>query len=180
MPVSAPISMSRKVVLEHLSVTISMNAFLLVGTLPAHRNATWWATFPCVCYPYWCNTHVHDLEVVKIVKMPRDDRVNSTIPLTCFCMHGSTFFLLQKSTLKTHQRKHTHGKLALFSVLHAVNSLEVIMPNCITGTHSDTGIYCLCDGALNSGDGPRSLSSVQKCSALLQKVCKSLLQWHPL
>ena len=44
--------------------------------------------------------HARDLELVKTMKMPSDDQVNSVISQTCFCVHGNTFVLSQKRTLK--------------------------------------------------------------------------------
>ena len=72
------ISMSRKVVLMHLSVTISMNTFLRM------------------CCPYQCNTHVHDLELVKAMKMASDDQVISAILQPRFRVHGNTLFVSLK------------------------------------------------------------------------------------
>ena len=94
------VSASREVILVHFSVTISMNVFPLAGTLPVRRNATRWATLPRACCPYWCNMHGHNLELVKTIKMPSNDQVNSIIPQTCFRMHGNPFFLLRKCVLK--------------------------------------------------------------------------------
>ena len=60
------------------------------------RNAAWWATFPHACCPHRCNTHAHDLDLVKTVKMPSDDQENSVILQTHFRVHGNIFFLSWK------------------------------------------------------------------------------------
>ena len=91
-----------------LSVSISMNVFPLAGTLPMRWNAARWATFPCACCPYQCNTHVHDLDLVKTMKRPSDDQANSIILQTRFRVHGNTFF----SFVETRQWKRVRGKLA--------------------------------------------------------------------
>ena len=98
--VSVHVSVSRKVILVHLSVIVSMNALPLTATLPAHGNAALWATFPCACCPFWCNMHAHDLELVKTVKMPSDDQANFAILQMPFRVHGNTFCLLRKRVLK--------------------------------------------------------------------------------
>ena len=71
--VSARISASRKVVLVHFSVTISVNAFPHAGKAPMRGNAARWATFPRACWTYRCNKHALGLELVKTMKMPSDD-----------------------------------------------------------------------------------------------------------
>ena len=40
--------------------------------------------------------HAHNLEVVKMVKMPSDDQAYSVILQTCFHLNGNTFFLSWK------------------------------------------------------------------------------------
>ena len=44
--------------------------------------------------------HAHDLELVKTVKMPSDDQVNSVIPQMHFHVLGNILYLSQKHTLK--------------------------------------------------------------------------------
>ena len=52
--------------------------------------------------------YAHCLELVKMVKMPSNDQVNSVIPQMRFHMHGNTIFLVQK-----HASRPIHGKLAI-------------------------------------------------------------------
>ena len=86
-------SRAEKSFLVRLSVTISMNAFSLAGRLlyPRAETSLDERLFRTCC-PYRCNTHAHDLELVKTVKMPSDDQTNSVISQTLFRVHGIHFF----------------------------------------------------------------------------------------
>ena len=68
-----------------------------------------------MCCPHRCNTHAHDLKLVKKTKkMPSNNQANSMIQQTHFRVHGNAFFLSRKRTLKCASRsKHVYGKPAL-------------------------------------------------------------------
>ena len=102
------VTISRKVILVHLSVTISKNAFPLAGMLHPRGKATWWATLLYTCCPYQCNTHLHNLELVKTVKMASNDQANSADVFLCAWKY--TFF--HRNACWNTPAKHVHGKPA--------------------------------------------------------------------
>ena len=93
--ISMCVSTSRKVVLVHCLSPFPWMHFCLWVLYP-RGNAARWVTLLCACCPCQCNTHGHDLELVKTVKMPSNDQVNSVILKMRFGMDGNTCFLLRK------------------------------------------------------------------------------------
>ena len=69
-----------------------MRFHLWVLCLHAETPLDEWLFCVCVCCPYWCNMHAHNLELVIMVKMPSKGQANSVILQTRFHVHRKTFF----------------------------------------------------------------------------------------